>query len=75
MESREVLGIDGKGRLLVDYGDRVKPYKLVVGPGGALKAAPLMEPNNGNTVDQLGPQVRTSLAQRLASVDQGPGAA
>lgn len=69
MQPKEVLGIDGKGLLLVDFGDEVHRYKLFVGPTGGLRACPYIEPQT-NSIDQLGPRVQTSLARRLADIDQ-----
>ena len=71
LKPREVLGIDNKGLLLLDFGEEgVRRYKLYVGPSGGLLARPHVEEVLDNTADQQGERQRTTLAQRLAGIDQ-----
>lgn len=72
LKSRNVIGIDGSGRLLVDYGEQgVRRFTLRLAANGALSASPYTEPNHDGP-DQIGPPPESpTLAKRLAAVDQG----
>lgn len=71
LQPRDVVGIDGSGRLLVDYGDEgVRRYALKLNASGGLSAVPFTEPS-GEGPDQIGPPRKSpSLAERLKGIDQ-----
>ena len=67
----EVVGIDGNGRLLVLRGEEVTRYKLVVQPGGILKAVEHVDQQNKEGVDQIGGSRESKpIAARWADCDQ-----
>jgi hypothetical protein len=70
LRERKILGFDGMGRALVDFGEQgLRPYNLTVTSTGTVKAIPVEEPKN--TVDQEdGPRHSPTLAERLQGVDQ-----
>lgn len=69
----KVIGLDGKGRLMTDNGkDGVARWRLFIAPNGTVRAD--LEPDEKfepTAVDQIGSTKKTSVAERLAHVDQG----
>lgn len=69
MKPHDVLGVDGNGRLLVDFGIEIRRYKLQVTATGGLRAVSDFDPPVDG-IDQLGERQGTSIARRLAEIDQ-----
>lgn len=74
LKPREVVGVDGSGKLLVDYGEAgIRRFRLFVTANSKLTVQPFEEakdPHHG--IDQLGSERESApLSKRLASVDQG----
>ena len=68
LRSKAILGFDNMGFALVQCGTEVRQYRLSVGPGGALHAAPVAD-----RVPQLPDQLQdanNSVRSRLRNYDQ-----
>lgn len=72
LKSKEVIGIDGSGKLIVDYGEQgVRRFTLHIAADSRLIATPYSPPTDDGP-DQVGPAPQSpTLAKRLAGVDQG----
>lgn len=67
LKPKVILGFDDMGFALVQHGDGIKRYKMFVGPGGKLHAAPHVESHQGKLPDQLQEQMP---ARRVRNYDQ-----
>lgn len=72
LQPRDVIGIDGNGKLMVDYGNEgIRRFALKLGASGSLQAVPYSEPKDDGP-DQVGPPRKSpTLAERMRGVDQG----
>lgn len=66
----EVVGIDGKGRLIAHKDGEAARFKLYVMQDGTLRAAKHVEEKTENSVDQIGRRETVPVAARWADVDQ-----